>query len=118
MNDSPLITCVIPTYRRPQWVARAIRSVLNQTFTRLRVFVSDNASGDETTAEVRRIQTSDPRVIYHCQPKNLGMRGNFDYGLAHVETPFYSLLSDDDVLLPQFYEIVCAEVDFWEWKAI
>ncbi len=105
MTDFPLITCVILTYRRPQMVARAIRSVLNQTFTRLRVFVSDNASGDETAEVVRGIQASDPRVIYHCQHKNVGGAANFAYSVSRVETPFFSLLSDDDVLLPEFYEI-------------
>ncbi len=109
MNNSPLITCVIPTYRRPRILARAIRSVLNQTFPRLRVFVTDNASGDETEEIVRRIQASDPRVIYFCQPENLGMNANFSYGMSRIETPFYSLLSDDDILLPEFYEVALTE---------
>jgi glycosyltransferase involved in cell wall biosynthesis len=90
-------------------LARAIRSVLNQTFRGLRVFVTDNASGDETKDVVRRIQEQDNRVIYHCQPENLGMNANFYYGMSQVETPFYSLLSDDDVLLPKFYEIAYTE---------
>ena len=45
------ITALIPTYRRPQLLHRAIVSVLRQTYTNLQVFVFDNASGD-TTAEV------------------------------------------------------------------
>lgn len=104
MRDSPLITCVIPTYRRPRMLARAIQSVLNQTFNRLRVLVTDNASGDGTGEVVRRIQANDPRVSYHCQPSNIGMSANFAYGMSRVDTPFFSLLSDDDVLLPDFYE--------------
>lgn len=111
MIDSPLITCVIPTYRRPQMVARAIRSALQQTFASLRVFVSDNASSDETAEVVRAIQAKDPRVIYHCQPKNLGMNANIAYGFSRVETPFFSLLSDDDILLPEFYESAYLEFE-------
>lgn len=109
MNDTTLITCVIPTYRRPRMVARAIRSVLNQTFSRLRVFVTDNASGDETGDVIRCIAERDPRVIYRCQSENIGMPGNFAYGMANIETPFFSLLSDDDVLLPEFYEIAYSQ---------
>lgn len=110
MNDTPLITCVIPTYRRPRMLARAIRSALNQTFTRIRVFVSDNASGDETREVLRSIASRDPRVVFHCQSENIGMLGNIAYCMAHVETPFYSLLNDDDVLLPEFYEIAYSEI--------
>jgi glycosyltransferase involved in cell wall biosynthesis len=90
-------------------LARAIRSVLHQTFPRLKVFVTDNASGDETEQVVRRIQDRDSRVIYHCQPENLGMIANFAYGMSRIETPFYSLLSDDDLLLPEFYETAIAK---------
>lgn len=109
MHDSPLITCVIPTYRRPRMLARAIQSVLNQTFSRLRVLVTDNASGDGTSEVVGRIQAKDLRVIYHCQPRNIGMNANFAYGMSRVDTPFFSLLSDDDVLLPEFYETAYSE---------
>ena len=109
MHDFPLITCIIPTYRRPRMLARAIQSVLNQTFTRLRILVTDNASGDETKEVIRQIQAKDLRVIYYCQPRNIGMNANFAYGMSRVDTPFFSLLSDDDVLLPEFYETAHSE---------
>ena len=44
----PLITTVIPTYRRPALLAQAIRSVLTQTYPHFLVCVYDNASADET----------------------------------------------------------------------
>ncbi len=47
-NGRPLITTVIPTYRRPKLLQRAIKSVLNQTYPHFQVCVYDNASGDET----------------------------------------------------------------------
>lgn len=102
MPSSPRVTCVIPTYRRPHMLARAIRSVLRQSFEDLRVLVSDNASGDGTSEVVRSLCATDPRVTYHCQPENIGMHANFRDAMTRVDTPFYSLLSDDDVLLPDF----------------
>jgi glycosyltransferase involved in cell wall biosynthesis len=109
MKDFPIITCVIATYRRPKWLQRAIYSALNQTFKQVVVFVTDNASGDETAELVRAIQAEDPRVIYHCQSENLGPFANWTYGLYQVQTPFYNVLNDDDVLLPEFYEKAYAE---------
>jgi glycosyltransferase involved in cell wall biosynthesis len=105
---SPRVTTVIPTYRRPHKLKRAIRSVLNQTYPHFRVAVFDNASGDETAEVVAQFMKEDPRVTYHCHPENIGMVNNFNYAMLHVETPFFSLLSDDDLLLPQFYEIALA----------
>jgi glycosyltransferase involved in cell wall biosynthesis len=104
MRDSaPAITTIIPTYRRPQLLRRAIRSALAQTYPNLIVAVYDNASGDETAAVVAEFAGQDSRVRYHCHSENIGSNANFIYAMQHVETPYFSLLSDDDVLLPEFY---------------
>lgn len=103
-SAQPLITTVIPTYRRPAMLRRAIRSVLNQTFRDFRVCVYDNASGDETGAVVEEFQRQDPRVEYVCRPTNIGAFANFVGGANRVKTPFFSFLSDDDLMLPNLYE--------------
>jgi len=107
MNKSyskPLITTIIPTYRRPKLLHRAIQSVLNQTYPHFQVCVYDNASGDETAAVVAELAKKDSRVKYHCHPENIGGLKNFIYGMEHVDTPFFSFFSDDDILLPEFYQ--------------
>ena len=103
--QKPLITTVIPTYRRPKLLRRAINSVLNQTYPHFQVCVYDNASGDETADVVAELAQKDSRVKYHCHSENMGATKNFLYGMEHVETPFFSILSDDDILLPEFYKI-------------
>jgi len=100
---APVITTIIPTYRRPKLLRRAIHSVLNQSFPDLQACVYDNASGDETASVVQDIARSDPRVKYHCHTTNIGAFMNFLYGTKCVDTPFFSFLSDDDFLLPEFY---------------
>ncbi|MCR4298181.1 MAG: glycosyltransferase, partial [Gallionella sp.] len=101
----PVITTIIPTYRRPVLLRRAILSALHQTYPHVRVCVYDNASGDETESVVdetesvvKEIARHDPRVKYHRHPRNIGSYNNFNYGIREVETEFFSLLSDDDVL--------------------
>lgn len=102
-GSSPLITTVIPTYRRPKLLRRAIQSVLNQTYQHFQVCVYDNASGDETALVVRELARHDPRIRYFCHSTNIGALANFQYGLTQVSTPYFSFLSDDDMLLPDFY---------------
>jgi len=101
----PLITTIIPTYRRPKFLQRAIKSVLNQTYPHFQVCVYDNASGDETRDVVAKLSQREPRIKYHCHSENIGALANVNYGLERVDTPFFSYLSDDDILLPKFYEI-------------
>jgi glycosyltransferase involved in cell wall biosynthesis len=100
----PVVTVVIPTYRRPDMVVRAIRSVLNQTYPHVRARVFDNASGDDTARAVTELARADPRVEYALHAGNIGAQANFSYAFAQVDTPLVVLLSDDDLLLPRFLE--------------
>ncbi len=102
---TPLITTIIPTYRRPKLLRRAILSVLNQTYPHLQVCVYDNASGDETAYVVNEFVKLDPRVKYYCHQENIGAIANFNYAMKDVTTPYFSFLSDDDLLLSSFYQL-------------
>jgi glycosyltransferase involved in cell wall biosynthesis len=96
---------VIPTYRRPKLLRRAVRSALAQTHADLEVWVYDNASGDETKAVVAELAAVDPRLHYYRHKRNLGSFENFRYAIEHVRTDFFSILADDDLLLPDFHRL-------------
>lgn len=103
MTAEPVITAVIPTYRRPELLARAVESVLAQTYPHLRVLVCDNASGDQTPAVMQAFVQRDARVIYHRHDTNLGGHANFVFGMNKVRTDYFTVQGDDDFLLPDFY---------------
>jgi hypothetical protein len=46
----------------------------------------------------------DARIKYHRHSENIGMMANYKYALDRVNTSYFSFLSDDDFLLPCFYE--------------
>jgi glycosyltransferase involved in cell wall biosynthesis len=98
------ISVVLPTYRRPRLLRRAIESVLAQTYRNFLIFVYDNASGDETGEVTKEYVSRDSRVEYHCHPVNIGLVNNFIGGIKRVRTPWFICLSDDDLLLPRFFE--------------
>jgi glycosyltransferase involved in cell wall biosynthesis len=83
---------------------RAIQSVLNQTFPAFQVCVYDNASNDDTKTVVDELAKNDSRVKYYRHEENIGAAANFQFGLEKVDTPFFSFLSDDDLILPNFFE--------------
>jgi len=103
-TDLPMITTIIPTFRRPKLLARAIRSALAQTFSDLSVAVLDNASGPETEELVAALASRDRRIAYFRHDRNIGGAANIAFGMSRVQTPYFSILCDDDVLLPRFYE--------------
>lgn len=97
------VVALVPTYRRPALLGRALRSVLGQTWPGARASVFDNNSGDETEEVVAGLARGG-RVAYCRHAENMGCERNFLYALAHVDAPFFSILSDDDLLLPRCYQ--------------
>lgn len=104
IDAEPQITVIIPTFRRPKLLRRAIVSVLNQSFSAFRICVYDNASNDDTQKVVAELAKTDSRISYYCHEHNIGAIKNFNYGLKAVTTSFFSFLSDDDFLLPDCFE--------------
>lgn len=100
---NPLITTIIPTFKRPVMLRRAISSALDQNIAALKICVYDNASNDETHNVIAEFRDKG-HISYTCHQQNIGSSANFQYGLSRVDTPFFSILSDDDYLLPNFYQ--------------
>ncbi|NGX55149.1 MAG: GalNAc(5)-diNAcBac-PP-undecaprenol beta-1,3-glucosyltransferase [Chlamydiae bacterium] len=101
--NTPLITLIIPTYRRPQFLKRAIRSVLLQTFPNFTLLIVDNASGKETEEVIREFMQQDPRIKMLKHSKAIRVAANFQSGLEATTTPYVAFLPDDDFLGPTFF---------------
>lgn len=98
MPSQPDITVFIPVRNCERFIGEAIESVLNQTYTDLKLVVSDNASTDGTVEVVRRYM-DDPRLVLIERPENIGMVGNCEACLGSLDTPYYMFLCSDDMLL-------------------
>lgn len=99
----PQITTIVPTYRRPALLKRAVLSVLNQSFSDFIVQILDNASGDATGDVASELMRTDGRIRYHRQPENVGAVRNIIHGMDGVSTPYFNVLCDDDLLMPDFF---------------
>jgi hypothetical protein len=92
------ITVAIPTRNRSQLLREALASVLRQSVEDLEVFVSDNASTDDTAEVVASFR--DRRVHYTKLAHNIGLHGNVSRCLRRGRAPFITILQDDDLMLP------------------
>lgn len=103
-HDKNTLTIIVPTYKRPRLLKRALLSLMNQKYQDVKIMVFDNDSSDETLQVVKELMAQDSRIFYHCHEKNIGAIANFDYGIKQVTTPFFAFLSDDDVVMPDCYD--------------
>jgi glycosyltransferase involved in cell wall biosynthesis len=85
-----------------------VLSILGQSVSDFTVWVLDNASGDETGDVASDLMRMDARVRYHRHPHNIGSLPNMIAGIERVTTPYFSILCDDDVLMPDFFATALA----------
>ena len=82
MPGRPLVTILIPTYRRSALLREAVLSACRQTYPELEILILDDASPDDTAAVGQELAAADPRVSYHRHPKNLGIVCNWRVRIA------------------------------------
>lgn len=107
---SPRFSLVVPTFRRPHLVGRAIASALGQTFGEFEVVVVDDGGDDETHRAVEAAAGGDPRVRYVARAKPGGVSRARNEGIARAEAPWVVFLDDDDELRPSMLATVAARI--------
>lgn len=101
--DTPLVSIIIPTYKRSTMLHRAIASTLDQTYSNIEVLVvSDNEPNDEFTAKARETVESfnDSRVRLVTQERHINGAVARNVGIKASKGVYISFLDDDD-----YYEI-------------
>lgn len=101
-QNQPLVSVVIPTFNRAEFIKGAIRSVLDQTLEDFEILVVDDGSSDATEEVVKTFK--DPRVRYYrfehmgfpAYPRNRGIELS--------KGKYVAFLDSDDTWLPAHLE--------------
>lgn len=91
---SPLVSVIIPTYNHAQYLAKAIRSVLDQSYANLEVIIVDNFSEDETDKVVASF--SDKRITYLKINNNGVVAVSRNAGIKSAKGSWIAFLDSDD----------------------
>ncbi|GGL70059.1 hypothetical protein GCM10010840_05120 [Deinococcus aerolatus] len=98
-ETTPLISVVIPTYRRPDLLLRrGLGSALAQSYPNLEVLVVMDGPDPETAAALATVQ--DPRLRLLTLPHNQGPSAARNHGVQHARGEWIAFLDDDDVWRP------------------
>jgi glycosyltransferase involved in cell wall biosynthesis len=92
----PLVSVILPVYNRDHSVARAIRSVLAQTWTPFELIVVDDGSTDGT----RAVLDSFGSQITIIEQAHAGAYVARNLGLRHANGGLIAFIDSDDVWLP------------------
>lgn len=97
----PRISILLPTHNGERFLAKAIASVRNQSFSDWELVVMDDGSTDRTAEIVEEAMRSDPRVHYLKNETNLGIQKTLNRGLEIAHGQYVARIDDDDEWVDQ-----------------
>lgn len=106
INSKPLVSVIMPTYKRQAYLQVALESAVRQTYVNLEILVGDNEHSSQTAEIVASF--NDPRVVYLGRVENLGMIGNNLDLFRRARGKYVVNLHDDDLWREDFVEKMVA----------
>ena len=92
--EDPLLSIVIPTYKRVNGAISAIKSVLVNTDIVYEIVVINNDPLTDNAIE-KFVKNKGSNISYYIN-KNLGMFGNWNKGISLAKGKYITILHDDD----------------------
>ncbi len=110
----------MPVYNAERFLAEAMDSVLQQTFTDFEFLILDDASTDNSVNIIRSYD--DPRIRFYKNDKNMGISATLNRGISLANSDLIARMDADDICYPvrlqRQYDYItahpeCAMVSCW-----
>ncbi len=107
----PIVSIIIATYNRAEFIDTTLDSILNQTYFNYEVIIVDDG-GDDNTREVLETYLKDSRLKFFKRPKEYpkGCPGSRNFGLSKAQGEFIWFFDDDDIAHPDLLENCITEL--------
>src|SRR5262249_30211732 len=100
---SPLVSILIPTHKRPDYLSQALASARAQTHENLEIIISDNSGNEDSRAAIADQLAADSRVRYLPIP-TCNATENWLHVMSHATGTYVNWLMDDDLFAPNKVE--------------
>lgn len=112
-HPDPIVSVIIPTYRRWDMLCDAIESVMIQSFSSWEIIVVNDCGG-EPEGKAREL-LSDPRVTYLNHELNLGLPAARNTGISASLGKYVAYLDDDDVYYKDHLKVLVSALEENNW---
>jgi abequosyltransferase len=104
----PLLTLAIPTFNRAGDLERLLTSLAPQghALQDVDLYISDNASPDDTPALIARFQAAGLPIRYHRHAENIGSDANFVSCFHAAQGRYFWLCGDDEAIVPGGLDLI------------
>lgn len=98
MSTAPAISVCLPVYNGGKFLARAVSSVLKQTYSDFELLIADDCSEDNSVHVIESLAQEDSRIRFWRNPTNVGLFANYNNCLAQSRGKYIKFFAQDDVL--------------------
>src|SRR5215468_11236673 len=98
-RNMPRVSVVLPSYNHERFVARALDSVLAQTYDDLEIVITDDGSTDNSVEVLRAYQEKDSRIKLFVNRVNYQTH-SVNNCIRHSSGEYLAMLSSDDEFSP------------------
>ncbi len=98
-HSARLVSVVIPTFNRANFLSKAIESILNQKYPGLEVIIVDDGSSDNTEEVVNSLQKEYSNIFYYHNERSKGPSGARNTGILRSSGEYIAFLDSDDIWL-------------------
>ena len=96
-NNLPKISIVMPCLNSVDYIERSIRSVIEQDYKNIELFIKDGDSCDGTLEIIRHYAKKYPHIIKWISEKDRGQADAINIGMRKVNGDILAQLNADDV---------------------
>ncbi|MEW4411183.1 glycosyltransferase family A protein [Clostridium sp. AN503] len=104
MDNSPLISVIMPAYNAEKTLIQAVQSVINQTYCNWELLIIDDCSIDNTYALMQKLQLSNTKIKILKNHQNAGVSESRNKGVQAALGSWIAFLDSDDMWAPNKLE--------------
>ena len=97
-HERALVSVIVPTYNRPDWLGETLQSILAQTYREFEIIVVNDAGPD--VSHIIEPLNADGRIRLVNHEKNQGLAGARNTGIRAARGKYIAYLDDDDIFHP------------------
>lgn len=107
--STPTVSVLMPAFNCERYIAEAIMSIKNQTYSQWELLVCDDASTDRTLAIIQSLTKDDSRIRVFVNSKNLKLLKTRNRLLQLTTGDLITFQDADDYSDPRRFELMVAE---------
>jgi glycosyltransferase involved in cell wall biosynthesis len=111
LQSAPTVSVSMCVYNEAAWVAQAINSILDQTFTDFELLITDDGSVDGTRHILSTYEDEDPRVHIIMHDTREGLAGSLNEQISLAKGKYLARMDGDDVARSDRLAIQVAYLD-------